>query len=254
MPTALPTFAARIIEAVRNTADWTIDFKADEWLNCNIPIVEIPVSGHFYEQGGIATSATFNACDIGTADANRLVVVVAHVIRSISPGRSIDSVTIGGNAATIHEMLVNENASAGPAAVTSAICSLPVSSGATADIVVTASGNGAGCWIGVYNFIPTSPTPHDSAIAGVNASDPSLTLNVPTSGVVIAAYAGTGGTPAAATWTGLSSTDFNEVTAGTASWWGSAASQTGMSSATGRLISVNAGANGRENIVAASWS
>lgn len=253
-------FRGRISETVKNAADWTIDVKAETWLNCNVEPTVIPIVERFYASAAPAFDFAFSDCDIGEEDANRVVAIVAMSVRSGSPPASVSSISIGGTNGTIHVSIANGDAGAsGNSPITGAIASRVVTSGTTADITVSLSTGGAGCYIGVYSFVPTSSTPHDTASSGVFGSDPSLTIDVPNSGLVIAGYGGGGALSGtwpfgAAVWTGLSTVDYNEAPASSSGWWGSAASQTGMVSATGRIISVTAPATGFESLIAASWA
>lgn len=133
-----------------------------------------------------AASYTFSSVDIGTAAHDRLSVVG---ITAVAPsGASIvDSITIGGSAATF-----DAGASSGH---TSEIWQLPVSTGATASIVINHSSSMISCSIGVWAVYGVQAVPFDTASTfSGNAS-----IDIPAGGIVIAnARTDTG----AVTWTG----------------------------------------------------
>lgn len=251
-------FRGRVTEAVKNWADLTVDVKAETWLNCNIPVSEVAITDYFAaeEGGGSGTPGNYNFPDVtlSAEHASRLVVVVAALARFPSGARDITSIDIGGSAATIHVEKAQEDSSYG--ALTMAIASRVVASGATTTVDINFDGIlGSGCAIGVYSFVPTSATPHATASNGSVGSDPTTTIDVPQSGLVISGYSGSGAPLGAATWTGLDTVGFNaQVVLSANGWWGSFAKQTGMVSSTGRIISVTAPAVGNEVLVAASWS
>ena len=85
-----------------------------------------------------STVRTYSAMDIGTAAANRNVVIICH-----ARSANINSATIGGVAATLHAHFLD-----GVQRV--AVLSAVVPTGTTADIVVTHSGNPGGVAVGVH--------------------------------------------------------------------------------------------------------
>lgn len=114
--------------------------------------------------GGLAVTATYKettsrtnhsfTADIGDAAPDRLVIVAIAV-----GGTNISSVTIGGNAATIH---CNGSASGFQSA---AIASLSVASGTTADIVITTSSSDEPVEAVVYAATGLSSTTPTGAVA-----------------------------------------------------------------------------------------
>ena len=142
---------------------------------------------------------TFSAVNIGTAAADRLVVVAATVIDP--PGTQ--SCTIGGNPATL---VVEDTAQSG---VSVAIYSLVVTTGTTADITIDHPGgqSASSAAISVYSLYPASTTPVDSvnnsgdSVGSITASD----VAVSAGGMTIAVAGGKDSTANAAltpAWTG----------------------------------------------------
>lgn len=143
------------------------------------------------------TTYTFSSANIGTASSDRLVVVAIHLASSGS--RTISSVTIGGNSAT-----VNTTTNVGSVnGITTVFAYLNVTTGTTANIVVTASGICLACAIDVYTLTELSSfTPTDSDLASVGAN-PSVTSTAVVNGYVIASVTSVSGD--ALSWTGPTS-------------------------------------------------
>jgi hypothetical protein len=99
------------------------------------------------------TEYTFAGVSLGTASADRLIVV-GIAARSVS-STTISSVTIGGVTATV----ATSGSGAGSKA---AIAYATVPTGATGDIVVTFSGAHVRCGIGVWRITGASTTPTDT--------------------------------------------------------------------------------------------
>lgn len=133
---------------------------------------------------GAGTTSTFSACNLGTATADRLIVVI--VTSAGGPIRSISSITIGGNSATLH---VQSNASNGAQGV--GIASLVVPSGTSADVVVTWSASSSNTGLMVFALKGYSnATPYDTdATTNGTAYSTSQTATIDTvnGGVLIAA-------------------------------------------------------------------
>lgn len=124
--------------------------------------------------GTPATNFTFSTQSIGTAAANRKVVVVVQLGTA---GQTVSSLTIGGNgAASIVARSASEHVS---------IWQLVVASGTTADVVVNGSGVSDACGIGVYAVYGAAAAATDTG--GSTAVDPATdTIDVPAGGVLIA--------------------------------------------------------------------
>lgn len=131
---------------------------------------------------GVATY-TFTSVNIGTASADRyVVVVVSNGVTTV--GRTLNSVSIGGNAATLH---VNSRIESGGNDVIIGIAGLLVTSGTSANVVVTFSGNMNTCYCRTYalrRLHSTTPTtPKATTLAsGTVISD---TINIPAHGILI---------------------------------------------------------------------
>jgi len=107
--------------------------------------------------GSSASPFTFNSRAIGTPVTDRLVVCVASI--SGPDPAFINSLTIGGNAATLHRQ---SNSTFRRATV--GIASLLVPTGLNANIIVNSSNNEQRCRLDVYTITGyTSATPVDSA-------------------------------------------------------------------------------------------
>ena len=144
-----------------------------------------------------ATTYTFSSEPIGTAAANRKVVVITTT--SGSPTQGFSSVTINGSSMTKLLQVNNTDNE-----VSLGIFELEYSSGTTADIVVTASRSTNRMGIDVYN-INGAGSYFDSVTASFAAggTNPSvLTHAVPEGGVSIAAIA-TENASSTYTWTNL---------------------------------------------------
>lgn len=127
-----------------------------------------------------ASSFTFTAQGIGTADATRIVVVgIAHAINTVT----VSSVTIGGVSATQAASAAG-NSTLG---VFSDIWYLAVSAGTAADIVVNFSGSQTRVAIDVYRVVGTGSA-FSAANTAFTASSLTLTasVTVPAGGGAIA--------------------------------------------------------------------
>lgn len=155
------------------------------------------------------TTFTFTNHAIGTADANRKVVVVAYP--NGSSVTDISGVTIGGNAANQDVKLTS--ISNGPIG----IYSLAVASGTTATIVVSTTGTAARCRIEVYTVTGNLavPTILDTG-TGYHASFTSVsdTLTTAPGTAIIAGMGINGSSGGTLSWTGV--TKDNEDSTGSA--------------------------------------
>jgi len=147
------------------------------------------------------TSYTFAAQNLGTAAADRYIIVAINGTDG-GVGGAIDTVTIGGVSATI----VTQAAHANGQIVGFAIANVPT--GTSGDIVVNFDhvGDTSGrCAIAAYRVDDLdSPTPVDSDSAdGTGTSNASVTLTTDTDGFVIAAASGGAGTHGTFAWTNV---------------------------------------------------
>ena len=163
--------------------------------------------GFQYINWGSAT-ATFSDVSIGTASADRIVVVFANC--GWSAGASTDDFTIGGTSAT-------EAASSGGGS--SALYYLAVPSGTTATIVWTCTGptpsfSHAGIQVGILTGSASSPTATTTKTFGYDPDPQSFisTLNLPENGVGLAGIQNASGkTPS---WSNATAVYYAERTEG----------------------------------------
>jgi hypothetical protein len=189
-----------------------------------------------------ATTYTFTSASIGTASADRLVVVVAT--GHSASNRTFSSGTIGGNAATV----VLSSASAQPIA---GIMALLVTSGTTATIAITFSAGISRAAIHVYTItgLGSLTAYHSAGNTTGSGTSLSATPNIPGGGVLIAGAAN-GGSGSAFSWAGAS-VDSN-VAPETALM--SAASASNLPAETGRTVTASfTGGADAIAIAAASW-
>lgn len=138
-----------------------------------------------------ATSYTFAGTSLGTAGPNRLIVV-GTALRSAAVN-SYSSVTVGGNAMSNAVVQNAHQTNIG-------LHYLLVPAGTSADIVVTMTGTGGRCGIGVwalYNLAQTAP--RSTAID--NSANYALSLNTQPDAIVCAITYNGGST--SEVWTGL---------------------------------------------------
>lgn len=131
-----------------------------------------------------ASTYTFTDHAIGTAHANR-VVVVGVVFFDAVDNNTIDTVTIGGSSATEAANTAPTGSSQGDAQVC-AIFYRAVAAGTTATIVVNSTGTATSCGIAVWAIYPASSTPIDADATSSNTSATSVTntsLSIVTGGV-----------------------------------------------------------------------
>lgn len=136
---------------------------------------------------------TFSGVDIGTPSATRLVVIGVSGYNSAGSSRTLNSVTVGGNSATVNI------GTAVSAILPGGVASIADSTNSTADIVVTFSGSCSQCAILVWAITDlSSNTPIQALTDGGSFS---LSLSVQQAGPYIAFVRG--GTSSNITWTGI---------------------------------------------------
>jgi hypothetical protein len=143
------------------------------------------------------SSTTYTATSIGTADADRTVVIAVGARFTNSTPSTVTAVTVGGNSAS---ELCQTSSVAGSSQVVAGLFAINVAAGTTADIVVTLSQSAARQGIGVYRCTGIGTTPNDTAIS--SASDGAGAVDVTAGGAVIGVVANTLNS-ATSTWTGL---------------------------------------------------
>lgn len=167
---------------------------------------------------------TFSTRAIGTAAANRLVVVGVTGFNGVAL-RSVLSLTVAGVSATIVKATPGTNGAA-------EVWIAAVPTGATGDIVVTWSGGVQRTGIGVWAIYGASATAYDT---GNSTADPLTdTINIDNGGVLIACEfsQGSGGT-VTTTWTNITE-NYDESIEGNTSQSG--ASDAFATAQTGRTI------------------
>lgn len=198
--------------------------------------------------GGTATYAGF------TAAAGDLVILLLGGYRSITNARNLVSVTIDGVAATIHGQVVNNLGGAGP---NLAIASLVLPSALTVADSIVATYDGPNTINSMTPYILTNftnPNPTDIDSSAVASGDPAVAIDVADGGVVFALWVGSGGTPAAVTFSGAATEDVDTAATGLGgSVRFGAAHEAGLGGQSGRSISGSSTMTA-ETIIAASWA
>jgi hypothetical protein len=143
-----------------------------------------------------ASVYTFSSVDIGAADADRCVVVAVYA-RKGGGATSISSVTIGGATATnIVTQGRTETIGSTGTNIVGFFCA-DITSGTTADVVVTYADPMARAACDVWRFVGYDFTSiYDSS--GSAADDPTYDIDIPADGVALGAACGAdsgGGTP-----------------------------------------------------------
>lgn len=144
-------------------------------------------------------STTFSAFAIGTASADRYVVVTLSTGSTIST--AISSITVAGQACTVVSSAKN---GAGGTFTAIVITNAPVTSGTTANIAITMNNNTQALSIGTFAVTGlTSTTP--TATATTTTNNGVMTVAVAATGGVIsiAGSSGNTGTGGAVSWTGI---------------------------------------------------
>jgi hypothetical protein len=181
-----------------------------------------------HSTGTDASSHTYASVSIGTASADRLVVVAA-----IDDPRNISGVTIGGNAAA-----QLRDAQAGGSGNSADMWGLVVPTGTTATIVVSYSGGNASRGaIGIWTVTGHDPAqlPYDSAAYTGNGTGGTMQLDVVADGAIIAA--GYSVSDPAFSWTGITE-DF-EINVESSANHASGASATTGSTQSNYSVTVN---------------
>lgn len=138
---------------------------------------------------------TFAAQNLGTAAADRCIIVAVHARDTGTGAKTISSVTVNGVAAVI--AVQNQAASTNSTIVGIAIAEVPT--GTSGDIVVVFSEAMIRCSVAAFAATGIDETAHDTGLS--DATDPTNDLDVPAEGIAVAcASFGTAGT---FSWTGL---------------------------------------------------
>lgn len=191
------------------------------------------------------TTYTFSSENLGAAAGDRHIIVAIES-RASSAGRTLSSVTIGGESATIAVQGTN---SGGATSCVAALAIAAVPTGTSGDVVVTFSGGMLRCAIQVYRVTSlTSATATDTDKYEADAGDPSVNLDVPAGGFAIGC--GTGSS-AGSTWTGL--TENHDAQIGAEASWATSASDTFVSAQTGLTITIGMATKTDQVGVFAAW-
>ena len=195
--------------------------------------------------GSNATNYTFAATDIGTAAANRKVIVAAWADSSAATPRTHNSLTIGGVSAN----LVTSVTDIGTAACITSLWELDVASGSTADIVLSTSGGNVRCGIAVWAaYGCAQSSARDTATSVADPAD--LSVDTLSGGFVVAFAGATGGSAPSNSWTGLTERSDQTIESGGVS----AADSSGLSASTPLTISANYSVTpDRATGVSAAW-
>jgi len=187
------------------------------------------------------TTHTFTGASIGTAAADRLVVVC--VSSQTSSNRTISSATIGGNAATI---VVSSANGINPGGI---IC-LPVAAGTTADIVIKFSAGVSNCRIQVFTITGLNSTTAVSSNQGSGLTTAPSCAITPTAGAAVIANAFNQSSTAGSVTVTSGGTATNDDTISTYHYYAGLRQNTPAGSLT-CTITFPASANSR--IFAAAW-
>mgnify|MGYP003630271113 CR=1 FL=1 len=194
--------------------------------------------------GGFATSpVTFSSVDIGTASANRKVIVGVG-IDGYQGNEAYTSLTIGGVAANL---IQEQNAASGGRPV--ALYELDVASGTSADIVVTFTGTQTKCYsmgIGVWTIEGGSVFDTVGATTDPGAGN----VEIPAGGAVIAIMT-EGNASATYAWANLTENFDNQVRASRQAFSGASKN---LSSTTTQAISSNVSGGSQFAMLAASFA
>lgn len=126
-------------------------FAADKLLRAGFTAKEFGYVTSSGTRVSYTNAVTFSSMDIGDADADRYVIVVAHWAEGLSAFTNLSSVSIGGSAATKIAA-----AASGAAAQGTGIWYRKVTSGTTANISLAFSGSAQTFGVGVYRLISTA--------------------------------------------------------------------------------------------------
>lgn len=189
---------------------------------------------------GIGTPITFTSQNLGAAaDTRRIFVCVG----ANATGGPITSITVGGNACTLHFSNSGGN-------LRGAIGSILIPSGTSANVVVTATSGLTVASISMYRMTYDTGTPNNTPFdtdefTQSNGSDPAptLTLDVPLNGFILGSASFRLGTSITSiTWTNLSE-DYEAVLTGQVARHSTAHNEL-MAAETGRVITATVAGSG----------
>lgn len=199
------------------------------------------------ESGSNASSYTFSGVSIGTATSDRLVVVVVTSADTGGNTAALSSVTIGGNAATIH-------VSSGTSEFITAVASLLVPTGTTANIVLNFSnsiGRAACQTYRVWDYNDATPNATSTSGGTTNATSRSATVAIPSTGGV-AVYGVMCDGSRSVTWTNATEDMEDQAFPGAENQTRSTASRTSTGSDS-TSVTASWGTSVLSSLSAASW-
>lgn len=202
---------------------------------------------------------TASSVDLGDEAPDRVIVVMIGMLRSSPGARTISDVTINGVTATIHEHITRDGNHPvnSPGSVTAVCASAVVPTGTSVTVAITTNGLVTAAFMSVNRLTGlASSTPHDSAEANAYGGGPSLTIDIPNNGILIASYAGVDTDyPGSFLWTGIDTVEYSEQVDGTLNgFWAAGGTQTGMGTQTARPVSISTPGIGAETLLAVSFA
>jgi hypothetical protein len=189
-----------------------------------------------------SSTYTYSGASIGTASADRYIIV--GTAGREGGNRTFNTCTVGGAATTrlVHQATLNHLALF--------ITNAPVTSGTTADIVITLSGGSQRNAVSVWALTGSlsSITPLDTL--SIDSTDPSGSLNVGADGAHVAIAYTNGNT--SVTWTGVTEDYDVSFESGNNNTFSSGSDITAAAAA--RTITANFGSSNDDRMLAASFS
>jgi hypothetical protein len=255
---------ARVMETVHDFENFTVQFQSGEVLRCEGGAPTSSWISHY--ENPLTNAAQSFSIALGEVATDRVIVLAGA---GVTNNRTITSVTIdtGGGpvAMTIHDQGNFTGVGGAFHDIAVFLASLAMPTGTTATVVVTYTGILDGSFIDVYRLTGLANPSAPSATAKTSttgATNPSTTIDVPVHGMLIGVFAasdinypGTIGNFGSVTWTGVNTENSDEQISSTAAiWWGSVASQAGLSAQTGRTVSATNVVQGRKAILVGAWS
>lgn len=251
------------VTQTEHLGDFTVALEAEAILRCQRGYIP-PAAGFLslYNATFSSGSGPFinsnTSVDLGAEASDRVIALTIGSIRSIPTGRTILAVTINGVAAILYGHIIKNGSNPvnHPGSVTGVIAVAEVPTGTTGTTVeIVTDGLTAAISFGVHRLTGlSSAVPFDSASASTTGGGPSLSLDVPSNGIVIANYAGCED-PGSVLFSGVTPSVYNEQVDATGNgFWCAAALQTGLIAQTSRTIDAVTPAIGAEVLVAVSFA
>jgi hypothetical protein len=206
------TASTRVLAELDAGADMTCEVTASNAGGAGTPAASNTLSIDVYLVDTTAhpvsatdlTTYTFSAAALGTAAANRIILVAVHGANALAASANISTVTVDGNsAARVIQLLTDTNSNRA-----AAIYAVALAAGTTGDVVVTFGAGQSRAGIGVsamYGAASATASDTDSATctAGNPTTNGAVTLTVPAKGVALGVSTSGGGVTVGCTWTGL---------------------------------------------------